>query len=195
MPNNKEPYLDKTDEELIELTLENKENYRYLMQRYEEKLTRYIIRLSGARREDAEDILQNVFIKAYRNLNDFDKSLKFSSWLYRIAHNEAVTFLRKMSVRPKTVDPEASSSIFNLLGADLNIEEVIDKKYLAEKIKEIISTLDEKYRDVILLKYIEDKDYREISDILKKPPETIATLLKRGREQLKKEILKYAHIL
>jgi RNA polymerase sigma-70 factor (ECF subfamily) len=192
--NNEDPYLEKTDEDLIVLTFKNKESYRYLMQRYEEKLKRYIIRLSGAQKEDAEDILQNVFLKAYRNLKDFDKSLKFSSWIYRIAHNETVTFLRKKNVRPKTIDPETASIIISLIGSDLGIEEAIDKKNLSEKIKEIINTLDEDYRNVILLKYMEEKDYREISDILKKPMGTIATLLKRGKEKLKKEILKQTHI-
>lgn len=182
-------FLDKSDEELVKLTLKEKNNYQYLMQRYEAKLMRYIIRLSGARKEDAEDILQNVFLKTYRNLNDFDKSLKFSSWIYRIAHNETVTHLRKFDSRPKTIDPETSSIIMNLTGTDSDIEKELDKKYDSEKITEIINRLSEKYRDVLILKYIEDKDYREISDILKKPPGTVATLLKRAKEQLRKEIL------
>ncbi len=193
MPEN-ETFLDKKDEELVKLTLRDKENYRYLMGRYEEKLMRYIIRLCGATREDAEDILQNVFIKTYQNLNDFDTSLKFSSWIYRIAHNETISFLRKSSSRPKTINSEAGSFLLNTLKADLNMEEAIDEKNTAEEINKTIKGLDGKYRDVLILKYMEDKDYREISDILKKPPGTVATLLKRAREQLKKEILKHGYL-
>lgn len=186
--------LEKTDQELVRLTLKNKENYRYLMQRYVEKLTRYIIRISGVTKDDAEDILQNVFIKVYRNLNDFDMSFKFSSWIYRIAHNETISYLRKLNSRHKTISPEASSIIINLIKKDLDLEEEIDRKNLAEKIRKIINNLEKKYRDVIILKYLEDKDYREISDILKKPSGTVATLLKRGKEKLRKEILKQGNI-
>ena len=184
------PPLDKTDEELVRFTLKDRENYRHLMQKYEDKLTRYIIRLTGVSSEDAEDILQGVFIKAYRNLNSFNPNLKFSSWIYRIAHNEAVTYLRRADTRPKTINPEASSILVGLIKSNLDIEEAIDKKKMEEKLKETIQKLDQKYRDVLILKYIEGKDYREISDILRKPQGTVATLLKRAKEQLREEILK-----
>ncbi len=183
-------YSGKKDEELVSLVLRQKENYKYLMQRYEDKLKRYIIRLSGLKSEDAEDILQNVFIKAYQNLNDFDRSLKFSSWIYRIAHNETVTYLRRLSARPKTIDPEKSSIIIGLTESDLDMASDLDKKFVIEKIANIINLLDKKYQDVLVLKYMEDKDYKEISDILKKPPGTVATLLSRAKEQLKKELEK-----
>jgi RNA polymerase sigma-70 factor (ECF subfamily) len=146
--------------------------------------------LSGAKKEDAEDILQETFIKVYRNLNEFDKGLKFSSWIYRIAHNETITYLRKSNSRPEIINSETNQIILDLLSADLSIEQEIDNKYLAEKIEKTINALDGKYRDVIILRYLEDKDYKDISDILKKPPGTVATLLKRAKGQLKKEILK-----
>jgi RNA polymerase sigma-70 factor, ECF subfamily len=187
---NEATYLEKKDEELVKFALTEKEDYSYLMKRYQDKLKRYIIRLSGVKEEDAEDILQDVFIKAYQNLNDFDMSLKFSSWIYRIAHNETVSYLRKLGARPKIIDPEASSTIINLTGSGLDIIGNLDKKITLGKVTEVIDILDKKYRDVLVLKYMEDKDYKEISDILKKPPGTVATLLKRAKDQLKKEIIK-----
>jgi RNA polymerase sigma-70 factor, ECF subfamily len=186
----KDPYLEKTDEELVRLTLENRENYKYLMQRYGSKLTRYIIRLSGINNDDAQDVLQTVFLKAYQNLNGFDTSLKFSSWIYRITHNETVTYLRKMSSRPKIINSQTNEDIVGLIKSDLDIVESIDKKVLEEKLRDAINALDGKYRDVLVLKYIEDKDYKEISDILRKPPGTVATLLMRAKEKLKEEIVK-----
>jgi len=179
----------KTDAELVILTLKDKDYYRYLVGRYEDKLMRYIIRLSGLKQEDAQDVLQDVFIKTYQALNDFDARLKFSSWIYRITHNETINHLRKMYARPQVISSEASELILGLLHADLHIEDDIDKNALAEKLAQIIQKLDEKYRDVIILKYMEAKDYNEISDILKKPMGTVATLLKRAKEELKKEIL------
>lgn len=180
----------KTDEELVVLTLKDKENYRYLMERYEEKLKRYIVRISGVRKEDAEDILQESFIKAYQNINDFDFDYKFSSWIYRIVHNETFSHLRKRKTRPKVIDSEFSSIIIDSLRDDLNIEKEMDRRYLTKHLSEIMSELDEKYRTVLTLKYLEDKDYREMSDILKKPMGTVATLLKRAKERLKEKIIK-----
>ncbi len=85
---------DKTDIELVRLTLTNQENFLYLVNRYDKKLLKFIQRISGLRLEDAEDLLQEVFIKVYQNLNDFDQDLKFSSWIYRIARNQAICYYR-----------------------------------------------------------------------------------------------------
>ena len=179
-----------TDVELVRLTLEDKENYRYLTERYETKLRRYIMRLSGLGPSDADDILQEVFIKTYKNLNGFDSFLKFSSWIYRIAHNETISYLRKANSRPKIIGSEDSPEIVESLRADLSIEGDIDKKYLRENLSKMIDRLDEKYRAVLILKYMEDKDYQEISDILKKPAGTVSVLLKRAREKLAGELVK-----
>lgn len=181
---------EKTDQEIVFLTLKNKDYYQFLVKRYEEKLLRYVIRISGLKKEDAEDILQNVFIKIYRNLNDFDRDLKFSSWAYRITHNETISYLRKLKARPKTLNPETSELVMTMLSSDFNIKSDSEKKELKDIFQKVISGLDQKYQEVVILKYIEDMDYQEISDVLKKPMGTIATLLKKAKEQLKKEILR-----
>jgi len=185
-----EDFLNKTDQELVTLTLKEKEHYGFLIQRYEEKLKRYIVRLSGGRVEDANDVLQEVFIKVYRNLNGYDHSLKFSSWIYRIAHNETITFLRKINRKPTTYNFDIDAIQVKTLKEDLNIEKEIDKKRLAYDVAKVISRLNPKYKDVLSLRYVEDKDYKEISDILKKPAGTVATLLRQAKEEFKKEILK-----
>ena len=190
MPIQNDDFLTKNDQEIVSLTLKNKEIYQYLVKRYEEKLLRYIIRISGVRTEDAEDILQNVFIKVYKNLNDFDVDLKFSSWIYRITHNETISYFRKSNSRPKTLDSEASEVFVNIIKDDLNIKLQLEKSNLKEIFQKVILNLDEKYREVIILKYVEDMDYQEVSDVLKKPMGTVATLLKKAKEQLKKEIIK-----
>ncbi|MGH7175522.1 MAG: sigma factor, partial [Minisyncoccia bacterium] len=79
-----------SDEEVARRALAQKEEFALLIRRYEAKLARYLERLGVGSREDREDILQNAFIKAYRNLASFDPELQFSSWMYRIAHNEAM---------------------------------------------------------------------------------------------------------
>jgi RNA polymerase sigma-70 factor (ECF subfamily) len=179
-------FNNKTDQELVNLVLENNKYYSYLIERYEAKLMRYITRIFRMSKEDAEDILQEVFIKVYQNLNDYDQEMKFSSWIYRIAHNETINHLRKINSRPKTVYLDPHIDISPEIKQDLEIEENIDQNYFSQNLMKTINKLDTKYRDVLILKYIEDKDYREISDILKKPMGTIATLLSRARKQFKK---------
>lgn len=185
------PALNKTDEELVVLILKDKKYYIYLLNRYEEKLMRYVRRITGAGADDVKDILQEVFIKVYTNLNEFDSHLKFSSWIYRIAHNEAVTFLRKNKNKSMMVNFELDKVLIRTSRADLDIKKEIDQKDFLENIQKIINGLENKdYREALILRYIEDKDYREISDILKKPMGTVATLLNRAKKQLKNELLK-----
>lgn len=190
-----EDFLNKTDQELVGFALEHKEMYVYLVRRYEDKLKRYVVRLSGGRQDDADDILQEVFIKVYKNLNGYDTDLKFSSWIYRIAHNETITFLRKINRRPTTYNFDIDAIKVKTIKEDLNIEKEIDKKILAESISKIIGRLDKKHKEVLVLRYMEDKDYREISDILKKPAGTVATLLRQAKEEFRKEILSKKHII
>lgn len=190
MLNNNSQMLLKTDEELVGLVIKDELFFRYLVDRYTEKLGRYIRRTIIVTKEDEEDILQEVFIKTYTYINDFDPTLKFSSWIYRIAHNEAISFLRKNKDRLSTLHFEANDKLVETLRSDLNIEKEIDRKYFMESIRKVIDGFkNSDYRDVLILRYIEDMDYREISDILKKPMGTVATLLNRAKEQFRKELL------
>jgi len=95
-----------TDEQLIPQILSNADIYGELIDRYEAKLHRYIKRLTSMEDETVDEILQMVFIKAYRNLAGFDTSLKFSSWIYRIAHNEAIDASRKNKNPSLSLDVE-----------------------------------------------------------------------------------------
>lgn len=187
-------YLEKSDQELVELSLKNSEFYGFLVQKYENKLNRYILRFAGLRQEDAEDVLQDVFVKVYKNLNDFDPKLKFSSWIYRITHNETITFLRKVKRRPTTYEFDIDAVKVKSLKQELNMEKDADDKNTAKHILKMINSLPAKHKDVIFLRYIEDKDYKEISDILKKPQGTVATLLKQAKEKLKEEVIKNNHL-
>jgi len=192
MHNNKKS-IKKTDEELVNLALANKENFAYLIIRYEDKLLTYILRISNVSTEEAEDILQNVFIKVYMNLYEFDpedSGLKFSSWIYRITHNEVISNWRKNKARPDSLSLQANSIILNQLATETDITREIDLGYLQKNIYKILNKLDIKYREALVLKYFEQKNYKEISDILKKPLGTVATLLNRAKQEFKKELTK-----
>lgn len=176
-----------TDEQLVIETLKNPEIYALIVERYEEKLLRYIMRISAGPKEDAEDILQDVFLSAYKNLNDFDPDLKFSSWVYRIAHNKVISHFRKVTARPKTTTYEGDTQLLNILASEEDIARDLEKKYTSEQVREIIDTLDPRYKEVLILKFLEEKDYKEISDILEKPMGTVATLINRAKKQFKEK--------
>jgi len=181
--------INKTDEQIVALTLNNQDYYLCLMKRYEAKLLNYILKISNINREDAEDILQEVFVKAYQNLNDFDLNFKFSNWIYSIAHNTTISAFRKKKVRPQTVSWE-DKDLNNILKPTLEVEDANLQKLTYKHILKIINQLPLKYKDVLILKFVEGKDYREISDILHKPMGTIAALINRAKKSLKQGLEK-----
>jgi len=186
----KEQYTQKTDEELVLLTLEDREVFAYIIDRYEKPLSRYIVRLMPSMRDSVEDILQEVFIKVYVNLRGFEGNLKFSSWIYRITHNHVISLLRRQKARPTVVSLDADENeTLARFTADENIDRK-DAKYAKEEVSYIIGILPEKYREVLILRYMEEKDYEEIADILKKPVGTVGTLISRAKAVFKEEYQK-----
>lgn len=177
-----------SDEELVRNARAHPNAYEHIMARYESKLMRYVLRLAAFSKEEADDVLQETFIKTYQNLNEYDRSFKFSSWIYRIAHNEAVNALRKMNRLPRTIDSREQELIMERLAGTLDLERELDSKLHREHLEKALETLDRKYRDVLVLKFLEEKSYEEISDILKKPVGTVGTLINRARKQLLEKI-------
>lgn len=186
-----ENYSDKSDIELIELSIQDPEYFGVVMGRYQEKLFWYVKRISYFSNEDIEDILQEVLISAYRNLNEFDESTKFSSWIYRVAHNQVVDEIRKAKRRQEnSYDDLNESDTQFFLSASVGLEEKVLSDDCLEKAKTAIKKLPMKYREVMVLRFLEEKTYEEIMDILKKPKGSIATLVARGRKSLKEELIR-----
>jgi len=177
-----------SDTELVKLTLVNQDNFVYLVDRYKGKLSSYVKRLTNANNEDAEDILQEVFIKVYLNLNDFNKDLKFSSWIYRITHNQVISGHRKIKARPEGYAVDLDDQLAKSLAAEIDIKGQVDNKILQTTINQVLDKLDAKYRDVLVLKFLEEKSYQEISDILKKPLGTVASLMNKAKLEFKLEV-------
>ncbi len=180
----------KTDAELVSLSLKNQDYYYCLMKRYEAPLMNYIYKLSGLNRTDLEDILQEVFILVYQNLNDYNKSFKFSSWIYRIAHNYTVSQLRKKAQGTQNISWD-EHDLEQIVQSDFDLEENLALKINYHNLLSIIDSLPLKYKEVLLLKFVDGKDYQEISDILRKPIGTIGTLINRAKKMLAQEIEKY----
>lgn len=181
-----------SDNELVLVVREkNPERYGEIIERYQGKLFAYLYRLIG-NRDEAEDLLQDVFIKAYKNLHSYDVSRKFSSWVYRIAHNEAVNHIKRKSLKRFISWEDISSTRDKLVSQ--STEDGADDAWLR---KEAITEVDDalkrlpiKYRQVLLLRYFSDKSYEEIGEILGKPVNTVGTLINRAKKNLAEEMEK-----
>jgi RNA polymerase sigma-70 factor (ECF subfamily) len=174
----------KTDEAIVEEVKKgNADAFGVLVERYEAKLLRYGKKFLSTG-EDIEDIVQDVFISAYKNIQSVDTSLKFSPWIYRIAHNAFANALRKKSRQPLVL-VDFDTFLAHPIYEDPEIAER-EQAEIKERIQKGLSDLPPKYREVLILHYIEELPYKEISEILEVPVGTIGIRLMRARKELKK---------
>jgi RNA polymerase sigma-70 factor (ECF subfamily) len=183
---------DKTDNDLVILVRENPEALSYIIDRYRAKLEKYISRRTNVDSHDREDILQDVFIKIYRNINDYDDSLVFSSWIYRITHNHIIDWYRKNKKHISISLDDDESKLIHILQDENSI---VDSQSLHDQeniilIKNEINKLPGDYQEVLILKFFEDKSYEEISDILKISISSVGVKINRAKKLLKQKILK-----
>lgn len=158
---------------------------------YKDKVFQLSFRMLGNRHE-AEDIAQEAFIRAYVNIQSYNLNLKFSTWLYRIATNLCIDRIRKK--KPDYyLDAEVAGTegltMYSHIASNASLpEDDVESLELQESIQKEISKLPEKYRSVIVLKYIEELSLNEISEILDLPLGTVKTRIHRGREALRKQL-------
>jgi len=180
-----------TDKEVVEKIIQDPENLTILIKKYEAPLGRYIRRITNIPKEEIDDLLQDIFISVYQNINSYDPELQFSSWIYRIAHNKTINHWKKNKKIYDNLSIDENPFVYesNFHTKDfLEDFEIRDRK---NELSRALRNINEKYREILILKFIEGKDYKEISDILEKPMGTIATMINRGKKALKKEIEKY----
>lgn len=178
--------LEATDTEIVQRALRDKEAFALIIDRYESRLDRYLSRLGVFVREDREDVLQNAFIKAYKNLNSFDVTLTFSSWIYRIVHNEAMSFFRARHARPQvSLDAEHMALIEELRDETADTSLAAESRLSRERLAQALDTLQPAYRDILTLRFFENRSYTEIADILTMPMGTVSTLLYRAKRALR----------
>lgn len=175
-----------SDEDLVRLSLKDTEQFGLLVERYAGKLRAYVRRIGINGTEDGEDVVQETFLKAYENLNDFDTDLSFSSWVYRIAHNQAMTFFRRRKARPEGHRADLSEDDLDRLAGDADVFTEAARSYDAAKLRTILSELPQDQYEIILLRFFEHKSYDEISDILSLPPGTVANRISRAKDRLKR---------
>jgi len=181
----KEQHNATTDQELVARAIANKQAFAAIVLRYQAPLLRYITRLGCKNSFAADDLLQEIFIKVYIHLNEYDPFLQFSSWIYRIAHNEIVSYFRKEKRRPSVLTKDDLLGLFENITDDADVIALESEKHIAMEIQVALDRLEPKYRDVIVLKFFEEKSYEEISDILLIPQGTVATLINRAKKKIK----------
>ena len=150
-----------------------------MVDRYWRRLYTFIKRLYFFQHEDIQDILQDAFIKAYRHLHSYDPSYAFSTWMYQITRNCAIDALRKKRTQPTQVSLEDEDMEHLFLAADEQHAHVLQAD--TAQLKQLIQDLPLKYREALTLRYLEERTYEEMVDILKKPKGTIASLVNRAR--------------
>ena len=168
-----------SDEKLVQkIRSEDKEFFREIIKRYEAKLLRYASYLIGDD-DKAADVVQGAFIKAYTNLNGFNVNKKFSSWMYRITHNEAINVVNK---HKKTVYLDKSID----LDSGIDLEDDLIKKELMRHAHYCLDKMPLKYSEPLTLYFLESRSYEDISDILRIPTGTVAVRISRAKAIMKK---------
>ena len=168
-----------SDEQLVKQVYEkDKQLYAEIIKRYQIKLLRYANYLVYDE-DKAADVVQQTFIKAYINLKGFNLKKKFSSWIYRIAHNEAISILRKYK-KELPLDDKIE------LIAAVNIENALITEEFNDQLNQCLAKIPLIYKEPLSLSVLEEKSYEEISEILRLPIGTVGTRINRAKNLLKK---------
>lgn len=169
-----------SDEELVQQVLSGKRKaFETLVDRYQKIIFNTAYRTTR-NYEDSQDITQTVFIKAFQNLQGFNPSYRFFSWLYRIAVNESINFVNQRK-QVQSIDE-------GLISQDKTIEEKGHENDISKAIQSALLEIDINYRMVIILRHFQDCSYKEMGYILDIPEKTVKSRLFTAR-QLLKEIL------
>jgi len=183
------------DNELIARVLAGDEaSYGTLVERYRDYVYTIAVRVVG-NDEDAEDVAQEAFVRAYRALPRFRGDSKFSSWLYRITTNRALTHLKRKKRRAATVDIDAGPHVEAGAIDDGRREETSPELHVREKefrreVRRAVAELPEQYRVVVTLFYLEERSYKEVAATLGIPMGTLKTHLHRARALLRDVLVK-----
>ncbi len=169
--------------------------YDFLVQKYRARLYSMVYHLCG-NREDAADLTQDAFIKAFQSIGRFRGKSAFYTWLHRIALNHTLSFLKKNRRRRffsfENIEEEASSSeIFETLASKLQTERPLLMNELQERLNDSLQKLSEKHRAVVVLHEIEGLDHKEISEITGSTVGTVRSRLHYAKQQLQADLKQY----
>lgn len=178
------------DSEIISLVLKgNQQAYAMLVDQYQSFVFTIALRYVKSR-EDAEEVAQDVFVKAYRSLGDFKGNSKFSTWLYTITTTTSISFLRKKKLEVHSLDNEKVFAAADTLDGGMSANQVEQKSKL-KMVNAAIALLSPDDAEVITLFYKGEQSLEEIAQILGKEPNAVKVQLHRARTRLKDKMLKH----
>jgi len=176
-----------TDGELIVNAIGGREdNFEELVRRYQRPITGYVYRMLN--NYDASlDVTQEVFIKVYNSLTRYSSEYKFSTWLYRIAHNAAIDYMRRNSVNQQSIEAENADGTYQLQfeSPQPNPEQMRERSEWRTEIESVIKCLPTGYRELIVLRHTQDLSYDEIAEVTNLPLGTVKNRLFRAREMMR----------
>jgi RNA polymerase sigma factor (sigma-70 family) len=184
----------KEDSELIRKAVKgDQEAFRRLMDKYQPAIHHVISRMINDRTE-VIDLTQETFVKAFSSLKSFNHMYAFSTWIYKIASNTCIDHLRKKKLQTFSIDQQTGSDgddySYELPDATYRADKEIITDQRSQLVIRAIDSLPQKYREVIVLRHLEEKNYDEIADILDLPLGTVKAHIFRGRELLYKQLRK-----
>lgn len=189
-------YTDRDDKQLVGLCRRGDERAaRELVNRFQRPVFSIIYRMVRDR-EKAEDLAQETFVRTFNNLDRYDRSYKFSSWLFKIAYNLTVDHLRRKELKTisihgspdaVTADQQEATSV-TLESTEELPDARMESLELADQLEEAIGKLREEYRTAILLRHVEGRPYEEIAEIMDIPLGTVKTYIFRARRQLRQDL-------
>jgi RNA polymerase sigma-70 factor (ECF subfamily) len=179
-----------SDSEIISLVLKGDHNaYALLVERYKSYVFTLTFRFTK-NREDAEEVSQDIFVKAYRSLADFKGTAKFSTWLYTIVNTTCITFLRKKRLDVKSLDDERTFEVADNQDSGLRANQIEQKSRL-NMVNQAIALLSPDDAEIITLFYKNEQSLEEISQILGVEANTAKVRLHRARTRLKEKMERY----
>lgn len=186
----------KEDYELVvrAATLNDAAAYAELLRRYKEPLFKFFVKMTG-RPDDAEDLTIISLSKAFQNIQTYKPDYPFGTWLFRIATNTGIDYLRKKRLHTRSIDDfrddeEGRSGVPQIMSEDLSPEEELIIKERNEQLRVIIQNLKPRYRNLMEMRYYEQLSYEEIAERTALPVGTVKALLFRGRMLIGQMLLK-----
>jgi RNA polymerase sigma-70 factor, ECF subfamily len=185
------PYALAADPELVASAARGVEgSFEELVNRYQRPISAFVYRMVGDY-DAALDLTQEIFIKVYASLSRYRPEFKFSTWIYKIAHNAAIDHLRRTSSRERSLSAGTEADNYELpLEADgLTPEQQSEREERRGEIEMVVRSLPTAYRELIVLRHSQDLTYEEIVEVTGLPLGTVKNRLFRAREMMRQQFI------
>ncbi len=180
-----------TDSDLVASAVSGLEgSFEELVRRYQRPISAYVYRMVG-NYESALDLTQEIFIKVYNSLNRYRSEFKFSTWIYKIAHNAAVDHLRRTATREQSLVVGSEDNQFDLPieSGHPSPEQESEQRERRGEIETVVRALPGNYRELIILRHSQDLSYEEIVEVTGLPLGTVKNRLFRAREMMRQQFV------